>query len=74
VRRLVATGVWRADGTRAVADVQQAAARASAVSLPASVAGQRPAIIDQVAAVLAVHQFTAEFAPQVQAFFARHLG
>jgi len=74
VRRLVATGVWRADGTRAVADVQQAAARASAVSLPASVAGQRPEIIDQVADVLAVHQFTAEFAPQVQAFFDRHLG
>jgi hypothetical protein len=73
VRRLIATGVWRADGIRAVADIQQAAAQASAVTLPASVAGQRPEITDQVAVVLAVHQFTAEFAPQVQAFFGRHL-
>jgi len=71
VRRLKASGVWNADGTRIVADDQEAAARAGAVAMPASVAAQANEIRSETAVVLAVHQFTAEYAAQVQAFFAR---
>ena len=71
VRRLKASGVWNADGTRIVADDQEAAARAGAVAMPASVAAQAGEIRSETAVVLAVHGFTAEYASQVQAFFER---
>ena len=70
---LVATGVWNGDGVRIVPDVQEAAARVQAAGLPASVAAQRAAIEDQTALQLAVHQFTAEYAPQVETFFNRYV-
>ena len=67
----MATGVWDAQGTRIVADVQQAAARASAARLPASVAPVANEVVDQTALQLAVHQFTAEPVVDVAAFFDR---
>jgi hypothetical protein len=39
--------------------------------MPASVAAQANEIRSETAVVLAVHQFTAEYAAQVQAFFER---
>jgi hypothetical protein len=68
---LVATGVWDAQGTRIVADVQQAAARASAARFPASVAPVANEVVNQTALQLAVHQFTAEPVVDVAAFFDR---
>lgn len=70
---LVATGVWNAQGTRVVADIQQAAAQASAAQLPASVASRANDVINETALQLAVHQFTAEYAAQVEAFFGRYV-
>jgi len=69
----VATGVWNAQGVRVEPDIQRAAARAAAVTLPASVRAQAGAIQDQTALQLAVHQFTAEYADQVIAFFERYV-
>jgi hypothetical protein len=68
---LVATGVWDAQGRRIVADVQQAAARASAARLPASVAPVANEVVNETAVQLAVHQFTAEPVIDVAAFFDR---
>jgi hypothetical protein len=68
---LVDTGVWNQDGTRIVPDVEQAAIQAGNAQLPASVAPQAAEIRDETALQLAVHQFTAEYAPQVRAFFNR---
>jgi hypothetical protein len=64
VQRLKNTGVWNAQGTRVVADIQQAIAQASTVQLPASVTaeGLGNDVRNEVARVLAVHQFTSEFA------------
>ncbi len=70
---LVATGVWNGNGERVVANDEEAAARAQAVSLPASVAAQRNEIENQAAITLAVHAFSAEFAPQVETFFNRYV-
>ena len=70
---LVATGVWNGDGERVVANDQEAAARAQAATLPGSVAPQRNEIENQVGITLAVHAFTAEFAPQVETFFNRYV-
>ena len=71
VDALVATGVWNAAGERIVRDIQQAAAQAATAQFPPSVAGQLGAIGDETALQLAVHQFTAEYAGKVQAFFDR---
>ncbi len=70
---LVATGVWNAQGQRVVSDIQQAAARAVTAQLPASVAPVASDVADQTALQLAVHQFTAEYAAQVEAFFGRYV-
>jgi hypothetical protein len=70
---LVSTGVWDGTGTRIEPDVETAAERARAVNLPASVTPQRSSIADETAIVLAVHQFTAEYANQVIAFFDRYV-
>ena len=73
VDALEATGVWNAEGKRVVSDIQQAAAQAATAQLPPSVAGQNGAIADETAVQLAVHQFTAEHAGKVQAFFDRYV-
>lgn len=70
---LVATGVWNGQGTRIVSDIQQAATQALSAQLPASVAPQTTDIVNETALQLAVHQFTAEYAPQVEAFFNRYV-
>ncbi len=70
---LVATGVWNASGQRIVGDAQQAVAQASTVTLPASVRPVANEVGNETALQLAVHQFTAEFAPQVGAFFTAQL-
>jgi hypothetical protein len=68
---LVASGVWDGDGKRVDSDVVDAATRAVSAKLPASVAAQDNAIDDESMLILAVHQFTAEYAEQVVAFFDR---
>jgi hypothetical protein len=70
---LVATGVWNAQGTRVVADIQAAATQAQAAALPGSVLPQSQEITNETALQLAVHQFTAEYADPAIAFFERHL-
>jgi hypothetical protein len=72
VQALIATGVWNSQGTRVVSDIAQAAAQAGTVDLPDSVQGLGSHIADETAWQLAVHQFTAEFAEQVIAFFGRY--
>jgi hypothetical protein len=71
VQALIATGVWNAQGDRIEPDIEQAATRAGTVNLPSSVQGQASAIADETAWQLAVHQFTAEYAEPVIAFFDR---
>jgi hypothetical protein len=66
---LIATGVWNSQGDRVEPDIQKAAARAESANLPASVQSERNEIINETALLLAVHQFTAEYAEQVIAFF-----
>ena len=70
---LVATGVWNAQGTRVVSDIQQAVAGAESAQLPASVAPVATDVRNETALQLAVHQFTAEYAAQVEAFFGRYV-
>ena len=70
---LVASGVWDGNGKRVDSDVVDAANRAVSAPLPASVAAQDRAIDDESLLILAVHQFTAEFAEQVVAFFDRYV-
>jgi hypothetical protein len=65
------TGVWNADGQRVVSPPEAAATQAGTVRLPASVAGLGSSIADETAIQLAVHQFTAEHAGKVTAFFDR---
>jgi len=57
------TGVWNADGQRVVPDIQLAVAQAMTAQLPASVTAERLGndVVNEVARVLAVHQFTSEF-------------
>jgi hypothetical protein len=69
VQALKDTGVWNTDGTRVVSDVQQAVAQATTVELPPPVAGLGNEIRSETARILAVHQFTSEFAADVLAFF-----
>jgi len=68
---LVASGVWDGQGNRIEPDPVAAAAKALAAQLPASVAPQRAAINDESFVILAVHQFSAEYAEQVIGFFDR---
>jgi predicted esterase len=70
---LVATGVWDGNGKRVEPDIETAANRALAANLPGSVAPQRIEIENETALLLAVHQFTAEYADQVIAFFDRYV-
>ena len=70
---LVASGVWDGQGKRAEPDIVQAATRARAAPLPASVAPQRKEIDNESFVTLAIHQFTAEYAEQVVAFFDRYV-
>jgi predicted esterase len=73
VQALIATGVWDTQGARVEPDVQLAVARAGEATLPPSVGGEAAAIADQTALQLAIHQFTAEHADRVIAFFARYV-
>jgi uncharacterized lipoprotein YmbA len=73
VQSLKATGVWNAQGARVVPDIETAVNQASTATLPPSVQGLGSHIADQTALQLAVHQFTAEYAQQVIAFFGRYV-
>jgi hypothetical protein len=73
VAAMAATGAWNAQGQRVEPNVETAAARAQAASLPASVAGGRGEILNETYLQLAIHQFTAEFANDVIAFFDRYV-
>jgi hypothetical protein len=73
VQSLKATGVWNAQGVRVEPNIQTAVTRAGTATFPASVQGQLSHISDQTALQLAVHQFSAEFAQQVIAFFGRYV-
>jgi hypothetical protein len=70
---LIATGVWDGQGKRIEPDIETAAAKAESATLPASVTPQRNEIINETALLMAVHQFTAEHANQVIAFFDRYV-
>jgi hypothetical protein len=70
---LVASGVWDGNGKRVDSDIVDAATRAVNAPLPSSVAGLNNAIDDESLVLLAVHQFTAEFAEQAIAFFDRYV-
>lgn len=70
---LVASGVWDGQGNRVDSDIQHAATRASTAPMPASLAPLRTAINDESLLILAVHQFTAEYAEQAIAFFNRYV-
>jgi hypothetical protein len=70
---LVQSGVWNAQGNRVDSDVQDAAGRALSVAMPASVAPQRGEIDSESLVILAVHQFSAEYAEQAIGFFNRYV-
>jgi hypothetical protein len=70
---LVATGVWDGQGNRVDPNVQDAAAKALGASMPGAVAPQRNEIDSESLLILAVHQFTAEYANQAIAFFDRYV-
>jgi hypothetical protein len=76
VAALEATGVWDANGTRVVSDVQAAVAQASTARLPAAVAaaGAGNEVANETSVLLAIHQFTAEFTKPVRAFFDTYVG
>lgn len=67
---LKATGVWNQQGVRVEPNVQVAAQRALTATLPASVTaeGLGNDVINETARILAVHQFTSEFAADAVAF------
>jgi hypothetical protein len=73
VDALRATGVWDAQGNRIVSDIQQAVAQVVTAHLPPSVASVANEVRNETALQLAVHQFTADYAPQVVAFFNRYV-
>jgi hypothetical protein len=73
VQTLIATGVWNAQGERVEPNIQTAAAASRSVTYPASVQGDRSEIINETDLQLAIHQFTAEYADQVVAFFSRYV-
>jgi hypothetical protein len=70
VAALKKTGVWNADGQRVVPDIQQAVTQAMTAQLPASVtaAGLGNDVANEVARILAVHQFTSEFGADALSF------
>jgi hypothetical protein len=70
---LVATGAWDGQGKRTEPNVETAAGKALAANLPASVAPQRNEIGNETFLLLAIHQFTAEYANPVIAFFDRYV-
>ena len=70
---LVASGVWDGQGNRVDSDIQDAAVKALSAPMPASLAPLRSAINDESLLILAVHQFTAEYAEQVITFFNRYV-
>lgn len=65
---LVDTGVWNSQGTRIVPDIQAAVNRAQTAAIPSSVLPQSQEITNETALLLAVHQFTAEYADRAIAF------
>lgn len=69
-----ATGVWDLDGRRTVTPIEAAVNQAESVQLPASVvaAGLAEEVEDQTAVLLALHQFSAEFADDAVVFFDTH--
>jgi hypothetical protein len=73
VQSLIATGAWNSQGDRVEPDVEQAAAKALAASVPASVQSVRNEVDNESLLQLAVHQFTAEFADKAVAFFNRYV-
>jgi hypothetical protein len=73
VGALEATGVWDSQGHRVDSNIQDAVARVQSATLPASVRLQAQAIRDETAIVLAVHQFTADFADPTIAFLSRYV-
>jgi hypothetical protein len=73
VAALEATGVWNSHGERVEPNVEQAAARAASATLPASVRSSTNEIVNETALLLAVHQFTAEYAEPAIAFFNRYV-
>jgi hypothetical protein len=73
VAAMVATGVWNSQGERIEPNIETAAAKAQSASLPASVQAQRNEVVNETALQMAVHQFTAEYADQVIAFFTRYV-
>jgi hypothetical protein len=75
VAALKATGVWNAQGVRVVPDIQAAVAQAQSAVLPASIYadGLANEVSSETARLLAAHQFTSEFLPQVDAFFDTHI-
>jgi hypothetical protein len=76
VAALKKTGVWNADGQRIVSDIQQAVAQAMTAQLPSSVtgAGLGNDVANEVARILAVHQFTSEYAVDALAFVNQQVG
>lgn len=73
VEALVATGSWNAQGERIEPDVETAAADTRSATFPSSVQGDRAEIINETDLQLAIHQFTAEYADKVAAFFSRYV-
>jgi hypothetical protein len=73
VLSLIATGAWNSQGDRVEPDVEQAAAKALAANMPASVQPVRNEVDNESLLQLAVHQFTAEFADKAIAFFNRYV-
>ena len=70
---MIATGVWNSQGDRVEPDIETAVTKAQSANLPASVQAQRNEIVNETALQMAVHQFTAEYAEQVIAFFTRYV-
>jgi hypothetical protein len=70
---LVATGAWDGQGKRIEPNVETAAGKAQAANMPASVAPQRNEIDNETFLLMAIHQFTAEYANQVIDFFDRYV-
>jgi hypothetical protein len=69
-----ATGVWDPDGRRIVTPIEAAVSQAEWVLLPTRVvaAGLADEVDDQTAVLLALHQFSAEFADDAVSFFETH--
>lgn len=70
----IETGVWDLDGLRTVTPIEAAVSQAESVLLPTSViaAGLADEVDDQTSVLLALHQFSAEFADDAVVFFEAH--